>query len=92
MNKILKRIYDTKEGLFFGALAGFLIGKYLLPYAFDLQAVASADSILNFVKTTGTSIIEFAKTKIIISSTICGALIGAFVDDYFPEGKFWRKG
>ena len=90
-NKYLKRLWEIKEGLIIGGAIGFLIGKYILPTQFDLNSIAQTQSALDFIKPLTSNIIEFAKQKIIIATTLVGALAGGFVDAMLPENFFWKR-
>ena len=93
IERIKQGLWENKEGIILGGLIGFLLGKFVLPTTFDLQAIAQANSVLDFVKAGTSNIIEFAKTKIIIASTIVGSLAGGIIDNMMPERfvmKRWR--
>ncbi len=81
-----------KEGILIGGALGFIAGKWLLPNVFDLNSIAQAQSALDFIKPITTTIITFAKTKLIVATTLVGALAGAIIDDMVPEGFLKRRG
>lgn len=89
MGKITKLLRENKEGIFIGGIVGFLAGNYFLP-TFDLNVISQSFGVIDSIKPVSTTLIEFAKTKIMISSTIIGAIIGFIVDYNFKEGFIGR--
>lgn len=87
----LKKIFwENKEGILLGAIAGYLIGRFMIPADFNFSVVAQSNSILDTFKSASTSAIEFAKTKVIWGTTIIGASLGGIIDSQLKEG-FLKK-
>jgi uncharacterized membrane protein YqgA involved in biofilm formation len=75
------------QGILIGAGIGFIVGKFILPTYFDYSTIAQSYGVIDNLQTIGTTSLEWAKTKTIYITTIIGAVIGMFVDEYIPEGK-----
>lgn len=89
-NKLMRFLKENKEGLIGGAIIGYVVGKFFIPSDFDFSVVAQSESIIDVAKSVGTTALEFAKTKVILATTIIGATLGAIVDSMFKEGA-WRR-
>ena len=90
--KWTKFIWEIKEGLILGALAGYVLGKYLFPNnVIDMNAVMQTQTVLDMMKSASQPAMEFAKDKLIIGCTIVGGLIGTVIDAMIPENK-WKRG
>lgn len=88
-SRITNFLYVNKEGIFYGALVGFLVGKFLLPNYVDMSMVTQTAGIVDVLAETATSTIELAKTKIVWASTIFGAGVGLLLDMGTRERKWF---
>jgi hypothetical protein len=86
---ILNFLKSNIQGIIAGAAVGFVIGKWILPMiGFDYSVMIQDYSVLDTLKSTGSTTIEWAKTKAVYLMTIIGAGIGMFIDEYLPERKW----
>ena len=77
----LKQFWKNyKEGLIIGAISGYIVGRFFLPTDFDFSVIAQTSSIIDVLQGAGTTALEFAKTKVILTFTIIGAVLGTIVD------------
>jgi hypothetical protein len=91
MSDIKLFLWRNKEGIIIGAITGFIIGKWILPMiGFDYSVMVQDYSVIDTLKSTGLSTLEWAKTKAIYLTTIFGAIIGTIIDEFTPE-KRWFK-
>lgn len=82
-------ILENKEGILVGALIGFIIAKFFFPQDIDITLIAQTQSIVDVFKSTGTTAIEFAKTKVMLGLIVISAFIGMILDSLLKEG-WWK--
>ncbi len=85
-----KFFWENKEGFLIGGLAGFIFAKFFLPETFDFSTVQQTFGLIDFIKGTAEQTIEVAKTKVVWGFTILGTFIGALIDNYLPEGRWFK--
>ncbi len=91
MVKIIGLLRENKEGLILGAIAGWIVGKFIAPTFIDLSVLTQTQGILDPIISGGKSLVEIGKSKLTIMTTILGAGIGVVIDMLVPEGKFFRR-
>ncbi len=85
-------LYEAKEGIIVGGVIGFLVYKFLLPDSISIETIAQTQSMVDVIKPAATSVIEFAKARLMLSIIIIGAMIGGVIDLYknkIPIIKEW---
>tara|TARA_Y100000310_G_scaffold25289_1_gene24195 strand:- start:1114 stop:1395 length:282 start_codon:yes stop_codon:yes gene_type:complete len=86
MVTIQKILNENKEGIIIGAIAGYVIGSFFLPESVQLNVVADSFGIIDNLKQASTTALEFAKTKVVVATTIIGATLGFVIDNQMKEG------
>lgn len=91
MKKIINFIKKNKMGLIVGAVVGYLMGRFVFPMYMEYSVIANTNSILDPLKSAGTTLLDFAKTKVIIVSTLFGAFVGGLIDSRVNQEKWLRR-
>ena len=83
-------IWENKEGAIVGGIAGFVIGKFLLPQFGIDMSIFQEQGIIDSAIGAAQGTIEFAKQKALIAITVVGVLVGIFIDMQLKEGWLQR--
>ncbi len=90
MTKLLRFLKENVEGILIGGAVGFIFAKFFLPETFDFSMVQQTFGLMDVIKGTTETTLEWAKTKVIVAFTIIGSGIGLIIDMNLKEG-WWRK-
>ena len=89
MVDIKRIIRQNKEGIIIGAIVGYLFGKFFLN-DIDVSSIIQTQSVIDSLISAGKSSVELAKSKVVLATTLLGAVMGFIVDSQLKEGFFRR--
>lgn len=92
MVKIVQVLRQGSRGLIFGAIIGFIVGKFVAPTTVDLSVIVQSQAIFDPLISAGQTALEFARTKVVTASTLIGAAIGFVLDFFTTPNTFFKRG